>query len=267
MWELDHKEGRVPENWCFWTVVLEKPLGSPWESKEIKWVNPKENQPWILFGRTDAEAEASILCPPEEPTHWKRHWCWERLKPREDGDNRGWDGWMASPIRWTWTWASFGRRWGTGNPGMLQSMGSQRVRHDLVTEQQQLATYGCGTQDKVFCPLEPQCPWLWNGETAQGSVCVGQGYISLCLPGLCDCTACDFLWSRRWLAPSLCPLPRLRHSPPSLCEFSNWPSIMADTWGTRSSLVVGRASSGWCGRWEDVQDEWPCLNLNPRDSD
>ena len=104
MWELDHKEGRVPENWCFWTVVLEKPLESPWESKEIKWVNPKENQPWILFGRTDAEAEASILCPPEEPTHWKRHWCWERLKPREDGDNRGWDGWMASPTQWTWVW-------------------------------------------------------------------------------------------------------------------------------------------------------------------
>ena len=53
-------------------MVLEKTLESPWESKEIKPVNPKENQPSILFGRTDAEAEASILCPPEESTHWKR---------------------------------------------------------------------------------------------------------------------------------------------------------------------------------------------------
>ena len=118
----------------FWSVVLEKTLESPWESKEIKPVNPKENQPWILFGRTDAEAEASTLCPPEEPTHWKRPWCWERLKPRE-GDNRGWDGWIASPTRWIWTWASSGRWWGTGKPGMLQSMGLQRVGHDLVIQQ------------------------------------------------------------------------------------------------------------------------------------
>ena len=62
MWELDHKEGWVPKNWCFWTVVLEKTLESPLDSKEI---NPKENQPWILIGRTDAEAEAPILGPPD----------------------------------------------------------------------------------------------------------------------------------------------------------------------------------------------------------
>ena len=65
MWELDHKEGCVPKNWCFWTVVLEKTLESPLDSKEIKPVNPKENQPWILIGRTDAEAEAPILGPPD----------------------------------------------------------------------------------------------------------------------------------------------------------------------------------------------------------
>ena len=180
--------------------------------------------------------------------------------------NFGWEGWMGSPMHWTWTWANSRRWWGTVKPGVLQSMGWQRVRHDLVTEQQ-LATYGCGTQDKVFCPLEPQCPWVWSGETVQGSVCVGQGYISLCLPGFCDCTACDFLWSRRCQTPSPCPSPCLRHCPQSLYGFLSWPFIMADTWGTGSSLVLGRASSGWCGRWEDVQDEWPCLNLNPRDSD
>ena len=65
MWKLDHKEGGMLKNWCFWTLMLKKTLGSPLDSKEIKPVNPKGNQPWILFGRTDAEAEALILWPPD----------------------------------------------------------------------------------------------------------------------------------------------------------------------------------------------------------
>ena len=63
--ELDHKEVWVPKNWCFWTVVLEKILESPLDCKEIKPVNPKENQSWIFIGRTDAEAKAPILWPPD----------------------------------------------------------------------------------------------------------------------------------------------------------------------------------------------------------
>ena len=66
MWELDHKEGWVPKNWCFQTVVLEKTLESPLESQEIKPGNPKGNQPWICTGRTDAEAETPRLGPPDE---------------------------------------------------------------------------------------------------------------------------------------------------------------------------------------------------------
>ena len=65
MWELDHKEGWAVKNWCFWTVVLEKTLESPLDSKEIKSVNPKGNQPWIFIVRTDAEAEAPIVWPPD----------------------------------------------------------------------------------------------------------------------------------------------------------------------------------------------------------
>ena len=65
MWELNHKEGWVPKNWCFWTVVMEKILESPSHSKEIKSVHPKGNQPWIFFGSTDTEAEAPILWPPD----------------------------------------------------------------------------------------------------------------------------------------------------------------------------------------------------------
>ena len=63
MWELDYKESWAQKNWCFWTVVLEKTLKSPLDSKEIKPVNPKGNQSWIFIGRTDAEAEAPILWP------------------------------------------------------------------------------------------------------------------------------------------------------------------------------------------------------------
>ena len=66
-------------------------------------------------------------------TYWKRPWCWERLMAGE-GDNRGWDGWMVSLTWWTWVWANSGSWWLTGRPGVLQSMGSQRVGHDWVTE-------------------------------------------------------------------------------------------------------------------------------------
>ena len=121
MWELDHKEGWTPKNWLFQTVVLVKTLGSPWDSKESKPVNPKENQPWIFTGRTDAEAEAPILWPPD--ANWLIPWCWERLKAGEKGDDRGWDGWMASLTQWTWVWVNSRSWWWTGRLGMLESIG------------------------------------------------------------------------------------------------------------------------------------------------
>ena len=70
----------------------------------------------------------------EELTHLKRPWCWERLKAGGEGDDRGWDGWMTSPTQWAWVWVNSGSCWWTGRVGVLQSMGSQRVRHDWVTE-------------------------------------------------------------------------------------------------------------------------------------
>ena len=127
MWELDYKESWELKNWCFWTVVLEKTLESPLDSKEIKPVNPKGNQSWLFIGRTNAEAKGL--------THLKRPWYWERLKAGEV-DNRGWDRWMASPTQWIWVWSSFWRWWRTGKPGVLQSMGSQRVSHNWATEKQ-----------------------------------------------------------------------------------------------------------------------------------
>ena len=100
----------------------------------MKSVNPKGNQSWIFIGRTDAEAEAPILWP---PNHWKRSWCWERLKAGGGGDDRGWGGWMVSLTQWTWVWGSSGRWWWIVKPGVLQSVGSQRVRPNWATEQQQ----------------------------------------------------------------------------------------------------------------------------------
>ena len=65
----------------------------------------------------------------EELTHWKRPWCWEGLGAGGKGDDRGWDGWMASPIQWKLVWVNSGRWWWTGRPGVLRFMGSQRVGH------------------------------------------------------------------------------------------------------------------------------------------
>jgi len=70
----------------------------------------------------------------EELTHWKRPWCWGRLRAGGEVDNRGWDGWMASLTQWTWVWVNSGSWWWTGKLGMLRFMGSQRVRHNLATE-------------------------------------------------------------------------------------------------------------------------------------
>ena len=95
------------------------------------WVDLADGTVISMIVRTDAETEALILWA---LTHWKRPWCWERLKAGGEGDVRGWDGWMASPTWRTWVWVSSGSWWWTMKPGVLQSMGLQRVGHDWVTE-------------------------------------------------------------------------------------------------------------------------------------
>ena len=151
MWELDHKESWAPKNWCFWTVVSEKTLKSPLDCKEILPVHPKRNQSWIFIGRNDVEAETPILWPPDMK-NWlhslERPWCWERLKAGGEGDDRGWDGWMASPTQWTWDWAGSGSCWWIGRPGVLQSMASRRVRHDWTTEPMVRLGFSGGSDSK-----------------------------------------------------------------------------------------------------------------------
>ena len=122
--------------YLIWTVVLEKTLESPLDCKEIQPVHSEGYQPWDFFGRNDAEAETPVLWATscEELTHWKRLWCWEGLGAGGEGDDRGWDGWMASLTQWTWVWVNSRSWWWTGRPGVLLFMGLQRVGHDWATE-------------------------------------------------------------------------------------------------------------------------------------
>ena len=168
---VDYKESWVPKNWCFWTVVLVKTLESPLECKVIKPVNPKGNQSWIFFGRTDVEAENTLATWCRELTHLKRPWGWERLKAGREGDDRGWDGWMASLTQWTWVWVNSGS-WGwTGRPGVLQSMGLQRVRHKWATELNWTSARFIRRSFLFHSYLttlwsQDSCPFAWGEPTA-----------------------------------------------------------------------------------------------------
>ena len=93
-----------------------------------------QSQPWDFFRGNDAEAETPLATSCEELTHCKRLWCWEGLGAGGEGDDRGWDGWMASLTRWTWVWMNSGSWWWTGRPGVLWFMASQRIGHDWMTE-------------------------------------------------------------------------------------------------------------------------------------
>ena len=135
MWELDYKEGWAPKNWCFWTVVLERSLESPLDSKEVQPVHPKGDQSWVFIGRTYVEAETLMLWP-----HHKKSWligkdpdAWRDWGQEEMGMT-GWEGWMASLTWWTWVWVNSRSGWWTGRPGVLWFMWSQRVGHNWATE-------------------------------------------------------------------------------------------------------------------------------------
>ena len=136
MWELDYKESWAPKNWSFWTVVLERTPESPLDCKEIQPVHPKGDQSWVFIGRTDVEAETPTLWPPDVKSWliWKDRDAGKDWRQGGEGDDRGWDGWMASLTQWTWVWINSGSWWWTVSPGLLQSMGSQGVGHNWPTE-------------------------------------------------------------------------------------------------------------------------------------
>ena len=135
MWELDCEESWPPKSWCFWSAVLEKILKNPLDCKGDPTSSSKRKSVLNIHWKDwcwSWNRNPNTWC--KELTHWKRPWCWERLKAGGEGDDRGWDSWMASTTQWTWVWASSGSWWSTGKPGVLQSMGSQRVGHNWATE-------------------------------------------------------------------------------------------------------------------------------------
>ena len=134
MWELDYKESWAPNNWCVRTVVLEKTLESPLNFKEIQPVHPKEISPEYLLEGLMLKLKLQYFGHLMWRTDRKRPWCWEGLKVEGEGDDRGWDDWMALLTQWTWVWVNSRSWWWTGRAGVLQFMGSQGVGHDWEIE-------------------------------------------------------------------------------------------------------------------------------------
>ena len=133
------KEGWVPKKWCFELWCWRKLLNTPWTARRsdqsiLKEISPECSLEWLILKLISNPLATSR----KESTHSKSPWCWERLKAGGEGDDRGFDGWMASPTQWMWVWASSGRWWRTGKlPCLCCSPWGRRVGHNWVTEQQQ----------------------------------------------------------------------------------------------------------------------------------
>ena len=127
--KAEHWRTDAFELWCW-----RRPLRVPWTAGGSNQSILKETSPGCSLEGLMLKLNSNTLATPrEELTHWKRPWCWERLGAGEEGDDRGWDGWMASLTQWTWVWVNSGSWWWTGRPGVLRFTGSQRVGHDWAT--------------------------------------------------------------------------------------------------------------------------------------
>ena len=113
--------GKVAKGTCSWNRVIHH-------------ISPKGNQPQNILEKDWCWSSNTLATWCKELTHWKRPWCWERLRAGGEVDDRGWDGWMVSRTQWTSIWVGSGSWWWTGKPGVLQSLGLQRVGHNWGTE-------------------------------------------------------------------------------------------------------------------------------------
>ena len=120
MWEMDYKENWTQKNWCFWTVVLDKILESPLDCEQIQPVHPKGDQSWVFTGGTDVEVEGHLT---GSWLIWKDPDAGERLRMEGKVDDRGWDGWMASPTQRPWVWWALGVGDGQGGLACCGSWG------------------------------------------------------------------------------------------------------------------------------------------------
>ena len=147
------------ELWC-WRRLLRL----PWTTRRSNQSILKEMSPrcswkdWCWHWNSNTLATWS-----EELTHWERPWCWERLREGGEGDDRGWDVWVASPTQWTWAWVDSGSWWWTGRPGALRFMGSQTIGHDWVTELNwtELITRTTSLSFMIFISISTLIPHLW----------------------------------------------------------------------------------------------------------
>ena len=154
-------------------------------------------------------------------THWKRLWCWEGLGAGGEGDDRGWDGWMASPTWWTWVWVNSGRWWWTGRPGVLRFMGLQRVGRDWATELnwKVLKWYR-------ILPLSTSIGALLTNLWGKAA--------TLCIIA---CRSISGLWPLNDSSPH-CPLPWPSHD-------KKYPQTLPNVWGGEKSPSYGQPFVSW----------------------
>ena len=157
MWVLDCRESKL---WC-WRRLLR----IPWTARRFNKSIVKEISPGCSLEGLMLKLKLQSF---GYLTHLKRLWCWERLKAGGEGDDRGWDGWMASPTQWTWVLVNSGSWWWTGKPGVLQPMGSQRVGHSWVTELYWTTGVAQLDDNSLSLKMEKQVPtFLTTNEQAQ----------------------------------------------------------------------------------------------------
>ena len=134
--ELDYKESWAPKNDAFELWCWIRLLRVPWTTRKSNQSILKDISPECSLERLMWKLKLQFILPTrcEELTHLKRPWCWERLKAGGEGDDRGRDGWMASPTQWAWVWVNSWSWWWTGRPGVLRFMESPRVRYDWATD-------------------------------------------------------------------------------------------------------------------------------------
>ena len=135
MWELDCEESWMPKNWCFLSCGVGEDSWVPWTARRSNQSILKEISPGYLLEGLMLKLKLQYFGHlMKRADSLEKTLMLGGIEGRRRKDDRGWDGWMASPTRWTWIWVNFGSWWWTGRPGVLPFMGSQRLRHNWVTE-------------------------------------------------------------------------------------------------------------------------------------
>ena len=194
------KKGEGQRNDAFELWCWRRLLRVLWRARRSNQCILKEVSPEYSLKDWSSSSSNTLTTWWNELTHWKRPWCWERLKAGGEGDDRGWDGWMASPTQWMWVWVNSGSWWWTGRPGVLLFLGLQRVGHDW------------GTEDGLSCTL----PFWPLGSTAGFSEACSFRYFLFCF---CCFLVCFWICNTSLVQHSSC---RKVYTIISHCVFFWW---------------------------------------------